>query len=294
MGGWGAMSLKTLAAYSVLMLAKSWKTASDFHVPAPKIPKTRNFRRSAPISGKFPRAKNQWWKHLDNIRIGAQFLVGAPKIQNPPFGFRILDFTIFAKGSADTNTIGQCQNCIKLYKIDTWDVWHRDILWWTFPEVNAAEGNFFLQFHVSAHVAETGQIFGHQPRRHITESQDGWIAEKKLGLVSDKIHYTWVLGAQSLPAETFQGGDLFREYRDDSRCQGKHDDRIIRWTSLTKMQNPEIPAWIINSIAWPDENLMSRMGTVEATYVVGAQNLQRDVPLQCCCHGLCLQCLSCM
>jgi len=40
-------------------------------------------------------------------------------------------------------------------------------------EVNAAEGNFFLQFHVSAHVAETGQTFGHQPRRHITESQDG-------------------------------------------------------------------------------------------------------------------------
>ena len=25
--------------------------------------------------------------------------------------------------------------------------------------------------------------------------------------------------------------------------------------------------------------------------LLGAQNLQRDVPLQCCCHGLCLQCL---
>ncbi len=51
------------------------------------------------------------------------------------------------------------------------------------------------------------------------------IAEKKLGLVSD-IDYVWVLGAQSLPAETFQEGDLSREYRDDSRCQDKQDNRI--------------------------------------------------------------------
>ncbi|CAK9029709.1 unnamed protein product [Durusdinium trenchii] len=39
-------------------------------------------------------------------------------------------------------------------------------------EVNAAEGTFFLQFHVSAHVLETGQTFGHQPRRHLVEAGD--------------------------------------------------------------------------------------------------------------------------
>ena len=166
----------------------------------------------------FPGPKTSGESTWTNIRIGAQFLVGAPKIQNPAVWISDFGFYNFCQG------VGGYQHyriMSKLYKIDTWDVGHRDILWWTFPEVNAAEGNFFLQFHASAHVAETGQIFGHQPRRHITESQDGWIAEKKLGLVSDKIHYTWVLGAQSLPAETFQGGDLFREYRDDSRCQGK-------------------------------------------------------------------------
>lgn len=37
-------------------------------------------------------------------------------------------------------------------------------------EVNAAQGNFFLQFHVSAHVEETGQTFARQPRRRLTES----------------------------------------------------------------------------------------------------------------------------
>lgn len=46
----GSNVFKTLAAYSVLTLAKSWKTASDFHVPAPKIPKTRNFRKSAVVA----------------------------------------------------------------------------------------------------------------------------------------------------------------------------------------------------------------------------------------------------
>ena len=36
-------------------------------------------------------------------------------------------------------------------------------------EVNAAEGTFFLQFHVSAFVVETGQRFAHEPRRRLAE-----------------------------------------------------------------------------------------------------------------------------
>ncbi|CAE7448441.1 Tgm3 [Symbiodinium pilosum] len=36
-------------------------------------------------------------------------------------------------------------------------------------EVNAAEGTFFLQFHINAYVVETGQRFAHEPRRRLVE-----------------------------------------------------------------------------------------------------------------------------
>ena len=45
-----------------------------------------------------------------------------------------------------------------------------DLLGIKLSQVNAAEGNFFLQFHVSAHVEETGQTFARQPCRRLTES----------------------------------------------------------------------------------------------------------------------------
>ncbi|CAE7939985.1 TGM3 [Symbiodinium sp. KB8] len=38
-------------------------------------------------------------------------------------------------------------------------------------EINAADGTFFLQFHVSALVVETGQRFAHEPRRRLAERQ---------------------------------------------------------------------------------------------------------------------------
>ena len=38
-------------------------------------------------------------------------------------------------------------------------------------EVNAAEGTFFLQFHINAYVVETGQRFAHEPRRRLVEEQ---------------------------------------------------------------------------------------------------------------------------
>ena len=40
-------------------------------------------------------------------------------------------------------------------------------------EVNAADGTFFLQFHVNAFVVETGQRFAHEPRRRLVEEEDG-------------------------------------------------------------------------------------------------------------------------
>ena len=38
-------------------------------------------------------------------------------------------------------------------------------------EINAADGTFFLQFHVSALVVETGQRFAHEPRRRLAEER---------------------------------------------------------------------------------------------------------------------------
>ena len=38
-------------------------------------------------------------------------------------------------------------------------------------EINAADGTFFLQFHVSALVVETGQRFAHAPRRRLAEDR---------------------------------------------------------------------------------------------------------------------------
>ena len=190
MGGRGAMSLKTLAAYSVLMLAKSWKMASDFHVPAPKIPKTSQFSHIGTDFRKISPGQKLVVKAGQHPNRSPMF---GWRAQNPKSAVWISDFG-FYNFCQEVGGYQHYRIMSKLYKIDTWDVWHRDILWWTFPEVNAAEGNFFLQFHVSAHVPETGQTFGHQPRRHITESQ-WWmnaIGEKKLGLVSDKFHYTWV------------------------------------------------------------------------------------------------------
>lgn len=110
MGGWGAMSLKTLAAYSVLMLTKSWKTASDFHVPAPKIPKTRNysqigadFRKISPGQKLVVKALGQ---HPNRSPIFGW------RAQNPKSAVWISDFGFynFCQGVGGY----QCQNCIKL------------------------------------------------------------------------------------------------------------------------------------------------------------------------------------